>query len=104
MKRSIFFFAILLVAGCGGYAWKPAAGPAEKPKAPDCTFKVTETPPPEGYWRELGTFSGGSADTVADMVKAIRPEACRAGTELLVPEESGGKYVRAAAFASRKSD
>jgi len=62
----------LFLGGCSGYAWKPAAGPAEKAKPPDCAFKVTETPPPDGYWHELGTFSGGSADTVAELGE-VRP-------------------------------
>jgi hypothetical protein len=105
MRRATILLAFAaLVAGCGSYSFHPAKGANEKAKPSDCHFKVTETPPPEGYWRELGTFDGGSSDTVADLVKAVRSEACRAGAEMLVPEEHDGKYIRAVAYASRKND
>ena len=103
-RASILIVLAALLAGCGGYSFKAAKGPAEKPLASDCHFKVTETPPPDGYWRELGTFEGGPSDTVADLVKAVRADACRAGAEMLVPEEQNGKYIRAVAYASRKND
>ena len=91
------------LAACGGARFTQVGTP-EKPKAADCSFKVTEMPPDEQYWRQVGTIQGGSFDTVADFVAAVRKDACHAGAEMVVPEQENGKYVRGVAYVPRKID
>jgi hypothetical protein len=98
-------FLALLFAGCAttgnNYKFSITAEQQATGRAPDCSFRVVNVAPQQGY-NELGVLdydSGDVATKIDEFKTKIHAQVCQAGGDLVVAEINGfGSYVRGIVF------
>ncbi len=103
MKKTLAAAQAIVLAlglfGCGGgpvYRFTATSAP-QPPKAPGCTFAISNSPPDPQHFQELGALDPlrQPSRRLDIFKKHAAPAVCAAGGDLVVPEvNSYGLYMR----------